>query len=289
MKRIIIFILICQLCMCCAACNSTAEQIDIVATTLPVYEITVQICSDTELHISQLITENISCLHDYTLNPSQMKLSESADLLIISGAGFEEFMEDVISSSSAVADASSGISLHHAENHHGDEHDHEYDPHIWLSPENGRIMAENIHAALCGAYPEHKTQFDANLIKIQRKFDEITAYGHNALQALSCYKIITFHDGFSYMAESFGLQILQSFEEESGSEASVADLIAICDLIERHQVPAIFTEKNGSDRAAIIISNETGAKIYQLDTGLSGSSYFDAIYHNIDTLKEALG
>ena len=58
--------------------------------------------------------------------------------------------------------------------------------------------------------------------------------------------------------------------------------------VEHHNLPAIFTEKSGSVSAAGIISRETGAKVYALDMAMAGDSYFDAMYHNINTLKEAL-
>ena len=60
-------------------------------------------------------------------------------------------------------------------------------------------------------------------------------------------------------------------------------------MVETHSLPAIFIETNGSDACAGIIHNETGADIYALDMAMSGTSYFDAMYHNIDTIKEALG
>ena len=78
-------------------------------------------------------------------------------------------------------------------------------------------------------------------------------------------------------------------EEESGSEASAKELIELIRLVEDYQLPAIFIEKSGSDSAAGIISAETGARIYTLDMAMAGNSYFDAMYHNINTLKEALG
>ena len=58
--------------------------------------------------------------------------------------------------------------------------------------------------------------------------------------------------------------------------------------VEHHKLPAIFTEKNGSVSAAGIISRETGAKEFTLDMAMAGDSYFEAMYRNIDTLKEAL-
>ena len=51
---------------------------------------------------------------------------------------------------------------------------------------------------------------------------------------------------------------------------------------------AIFIETNGSVSAAEVISRETGVPIYTLDMAMGGDSYFDAMYHNIDTIKEAL-
>ncbi len=284
MKRILYRILVLALCLGCLGCNNIDKQAQIVATTLPVYEITTRLCQDTQLQIARLISENVSCLHDYTLNPTQMKLAESAELLVISGAGFEGFLGDVTSRAAAIADASEGIILHGGE----DDHHHQHDPHIWLSPENGQKMAENIYAALCKVYPQQKPRFQKNLAALQAELDALALYGKNQLSSLRCRQLITFHDGFSYMANFYGLEILHSVEEESGSEASAADLIGICSLVEQHNIPAIFVETNGSDRAASIISAETGAKVYPLDTGLSGAGYLEAMYRNIDTLKEAL-
>ena len=59
-------------------------------------------------------------------------------------------------------------------------------------------------------------------------------------------------------------------------------------MVEEHQIPAVFTERNGSTSAAEIICKETGTEVFMLDMAMSGNSYFEAMYHNIDTLKEAL-
>ena len=90
------------------------------------------------------------------------------------------------------------------------------------------------------------------------------------------------------MAEAFDLTILHTIEEESGREASAADLIEMISIVSEHKIPAIFTEKNSSGAAASIIAAETGVRTYALDMAMSGDSYFTAMYHNIDTLKEAL-
>ena len=109
------------------------------------------------------------------------------------------------------------------------------------------------------------------------------------MSEISCCEIITFHDGFSYFAEAFELQILEAVEEESGSEASAAEIIHLVKLINEHNLPAVFIERSGSDACAGILHAETGVSIYSLDMAMAGDDYFDAIYHNIDTIREALG
>ena len=259
----------------------------IVATTLPVYTFTSTLCEGTGLTVSQLVTEEVSCLHDYTVQVSQMRAVESAQVVVCNGAGLEEFLEDVLTSANHVVDASVGIETECHESHSG-EHHHEQDPHIWLSPVNAKVMCQNICKELSGLYPEHTEQFSQNLQLLSEKLDTLQAYGETAFSDLSCYDLITFHDGFGSFAESFGLHILKAVEEESGSEASAQELIEIIGLVEAQRLPAIFTETNGSTAAAELIARETDVKIYTLDMAISGDDYFEIMYRNIDTVKEAL-
>lgn len=268
-----------------------AEEVNIVATTLPVYTFTQRLCAGTDLKVGQLVTESVSCLHDYTLKVSQMQLLEQADAIVISGAGLEDFLEDALDGADLIVDASEGLSLlegNHEEHDHHDGHTHEEDPHIWLSPKNAAVMAENICNGLCDLYPAHTELFQANLKALLSDLDALQQYGEDTLKELSARELITFHDGFSYLAESFDLTILMAVEEESGSEASASQLISLISLVREHQLPAIFTETNGSVSAATIIAAETGVPIFTLDMGIAGNDYFEVMYRNIDTLQEAL-
>lgn len=283
------FFLIFLLLICWFSGCSKAPDADIAATTLPVYEFTTILCQGTGLTVTRLVTENVSCLHDYTLKTSQLRAIQGAKALVISGAGLEDFLEDALTGVQTVIDASEGLSLldgHHHDHDHG--HVHENDPHLWLSPHCAADMAKAICRGLCEVFPEQAPLFEANLPGLLQRLEDLEAYGEEALKDLSCRELVTFHDGFAYLAESFDLTVLEAVEEESGSEASAAQLIHLCALVETHQLPAIFTEISGSVSAASVISRETGVPVYALDMAMSGQSYFDAMYHNIDTLREVL-
>lgn len=284
-KILILFLLFTALVF--TGCTHQQNTADIAATTLPVYEFTSVLCQNTGLSVARLITESVSCLHDYSLQVNQMRMIESADTVVISGAGLEDFLDDALSDANAVIDASIGVHVHHGEHH--DDHGHQNDAHIWLSPENAKIMAKNICDGLTLQYPQYKDIFAENLISLLSELDDLQNYGTEKLSVLSCRSLITFHDGFAYLAESFDLTILRAVEEESGSEASAKELKELIILARQHQLPAIFTERSGSVSAADVISAETGIEVYTLDMAMAGDSYFNAMYYNIDTIKEALG
>ena len=293
MKRFLAFLLI--LCLCSCGCTQTQPAAQIAATTLPVYEFTTRLCSGTGITVARLVTENVSCLHDYTLQVEQMRAIEAADAVILSGAGLEDFLEEALLSAGCAIDSSAGIELICPEDaeqdhqHDDHSHHHEVDPHIWLSPVNAAVMAQNICDGLAALYPQHEEAFRTNLTGLLADLEALDQYAQTQLSELSCRELITFHDGFAYLAQQYDLDILRAVEEESGSETSAAELIQLIQLVEGQGLTAIFTEINGADAAAQTVSNETGISIYPLDMGMSGSGYFDAMYHNIDTLKEALG
>ena len=277
-------------------CAPKADYAPIAATTLPVWDFTSRLCQGTPLAVTRLVTEQVSCLHDYSLNVRQVKAAEATQVVVISGAGLEDFLDDLLLDVPTI-DASQGISLlhsdeaHEEEEHHHEEdgHHHEEDPHIWLSPENAQAMAQNICDGLSRQYPDYEETFRANLEDLLSQLEALQSYGEEQLSGLQCRELIPFHDGFSYFAQAFHLTILESVEEESGSEASSKDLIHLTELVWDHNLPAIFTEVSGSDSAAQVIARETGCKVYALDMAMSGDSYFEAMYHNIDTIREALG
>ena len=272
-------------------CSAPPSYAQIAATTLPVYEFTSRLCEGTGITVTRLVTESVSCLHDYSLNVRQVRAAEAAKLIVVNGAGLEEFMEDILRGKSVI-DSSEGIDVIECEESHDhdghDHHHHDVDSHIWLSPENARIMSINICNGLTTAYPEYTDIFETNLATLLYDIDALKIYSETQLSSLAKRELVTFHDGFSYLAHSFNLTILEAVEEESGSEASASELKELILLVREHQIPAIFTEVNGSSSAASVIARETSIETFTLDMAMSGDNWFDAMYHNIDTLKEAL-
>lgn len=260
----------------CGGREEAAAQGDmILATTYPMYYLTSRLTEGMEdVTVELMISDSVSCLHDYTLTTEQMKKIERADLIVMNGGGLEDFMTSALS---GVPEKNIIVAKDYS------------DPHYWLDPQTYQAMGNSIAVALGERYPEQNKVLTYNQRVLTTELAALQEELQGELSELSCRELITFHDGFSWFAKAFDLTILASIEEEEGAEASAAEIKKICDLIEEHHIPAIFVEKNGSTNAAEIIARETGVKIYTLNTMMDGQTdYFTAMEENIRAVKEAL-
>ena len=275
------------------------DSLTLAATTYPVYLFTCEVTKGAEdIDVTLMINQSVSCLHDYTLSVQDMKVLEGADVVILNGAGLEDSMADALDAAhTQQIDCSKGIELlasnhdHDHDHSHGEEaeeahaeedHDHieethtdlegEADSHIWMDPMRACQMIENLAHGLGELDPANAALYAANAQAAMEKVTAAYTGLQHQLDDLACKDLITFHDGFTYFAEAFGLTILRSIEEEAGSEASAKDVIEILEEMEIHRVPAIFTETNGSTATALVIQRENGTPIFSLDMLMSGGT-----------------
>lgn len=300
------------------SCAQTAppEQehtLHIVASTYPMYLFTTAVTGDTEgVEVSLLVNAQTSCLHDYSLTVKDMKAIEGADILVLSGGGLEDFMDDALAAAdAAVIDCAEGLDLllsPEHEGHDGHDHDEEYDPHYWLDPDLAYETVETIAARLSALDTAHAQTYQANA---DHALSLLAPNGSGTAAQALCASVtgstdlsnagfITFHDGFHYFAHAFGLDPLKAIEEEEGATASAADIKEVVELVEAYDLPGIFVEKNGSRATAKAIVREitaTGTEfsLGELDMLTSGDTsrrgietYLELMRENIHTAAEVL-
>ena len=284
-----------------SACGSAATETEdtaeggtiVVATTYPVCLFVSAVTEGVEGYTVELmIDQSVSCLHDYTLSVNDMRTLESADVIVMNGAGLEETMEDALSAvgDTPVIDCSEGVDLLPSP-----EDPQEPDPHIWMDPVLACQMIDTIANDLSAFDPDHADAFLRNArektAQIASSYEELKPQ----LAGLSCRELITFHDGFQYFARAFDLTILRAIEEEAGSEASAREVGDILSDIETYRLPAVFTELNGSTATADLIAREAGIKTAPLDLIMSRThagnvgvdEYVARLTDNITTIQEA--
>lgn len=265
--------------LCLTACGLDTPSV--VASTAPIRQFAEAVCEGTPLEVGLIVSDSVSCLHDYSLSTRQMIMLEHAEVVILSGTELESFLTDALQGDEKLIEC--GAEVPTLEGEEG-----EPDPHIWLSPDNARLMTQSIADGLSALYPEYSVRFHENADAYCEQLTDLQQECAERLSDLSNRGIITFHDGFAYFAACFDLEILAAIEEESGAEASAKELKEMVALVRDCGVPCVFTEKDGSVSAAYVIAGETGCEVRTLSTGLDGTDYCEMIRGNVTAVMEGL-
>lgn len=187
----------------------------------------------------------------------------------------------------------------------GDVHP-EGNPHYWLDPLNGRIVAEEIAKRLAQLDPANGRTYQENLTAFRRKLDS-AMFGSKLVQrlgggrlwawqvrgelerrlneqgllkdaagwwdALRPFKgqgIITFHKSWVYFCNRFGLKVLGELEPKPGVPPSGAHLSKIAELMKAKQVRLILQEPFYPVKAAELLSAQTKAKLVVVTNSVGG-------------------
>jgi zinc transport system substrate-binding protein len=146
------------------------------------------------------------------------------------------------------------------DHHH---HDHGTDPHTWLSPANGKIIARHIYNTLSEKYPQSAPFFKKNFEKLIHEIDDLDAQIRDELTGIPTQKFMIFHPSLSYFARDYGLEQL-SIEFE-GKEPSPSNLRASIDIAREQGIKTILIQKEFDMENARIIAREINGSIVEID------------------------
>lgn len=245
--------------------------------------------------------------HDWEPSTNDLKNLEKADVFIYNGADMEPWADDLLVSRSDtlhVVEASENVELRttdgeheHAHEHEGADHHHgDFDPHVWLDPENAKIEMEAIRDALCAADPENSTVFQSNYEKYAAELDALDAEFREKLAPLPNRTIVVAHEAFGYLCGAYGLTQVGIEGLSPDSEPDPGRMAEVIDFVRDHSISTIFFEELVSPKVAEAIASETGAQAKMLSPleGLSdeqaaaGADYFSVMHDNLAALMEAL-
>ena len=121
------------------------------------------------------------------------------------------------------------------------------------------------------------------------KLEQLREKYLNELKNLQGKKAICLNEAFEYMGQELGLEMTTVKTDHEESTMSAEMLKSIIDTAKEENIEMIIVDKNDNRANAETIEQETGARIYELNSGLSGSmekdEYVKAIEENLQLLK----
>lgn len=89
-------------------------------------------------------------------------------------------------------------------------------PHYWLDPYNGKIIAQNICQRLKQLDPDDANDYDRNLAAFNSKLDNAMAGWVAKLKPFEHAKIVAYHRSWPYFANRFNLDIVAESNQSRG-------------------------------------------------------------------------
>lgn len=294
MKKILPLLLSLLLLFPALACAET-----VVTSFYPVWILTLNLTNGIEdLEVLNLAENTTGCLHDYSLQNSDMAVLSGADALLINGSGMESFLPVITSAypELPVIDATAGLPflsesdiVEIGEAEKGEE----VNSHLWLDPQRAAGMASNLADGLIRLFPDCEQQITENLNAYR---DRLLALDETLREALSGTqrKVIIFHEAFPYFAEACGLPVAAVINKEPEDSLPTAQLVRVAELIKTGESMPLILKSAEEDPAVNTLVNETGVSVCELDPMTSGPEdppldYYETVMiQNMKALQDAL-
>lgn len=285
------------------ALAGNAGMIKVVTTTTDMKSIT-ELIGGNKVTVSSIAT-GYQNPHFVDPKPSYIIGLSNADMFVTVGLDLETGWSPQLLSSSrntkiqkgaaGYVDASTGVGLLQVPSsvNRGEGDIHIYgNPHYWLDPMNGKVIARNITNGLERVDPANKNFYEANLSAFYKRIDDKMKEWQAKMQSFKGAKIIAYHNEWVYFETRFGLRIVDFMEPKPGIPPSPSQLVKVIKEIKADNIKVIISSPYFTTSSSDVVSKQTGVKKLTLATSVGGfdsiKNYFDLFDYDINQLTAML-
>lgn len=166
-------------------------------------------------------------------------------------------------------------------------------PHYWLDPGNGRVVARAIKAKLqeldranAAYYDQRYADFDRRLSEGERRWDA-------AMAPYKGLKIVTYHRSWTNFADRFKLDVIGYVEPKPGVPPSPQHTIGLIKAMKAQNVKVLLVEPYFDLKTPNSIGRETGAGVLVMPPSVGGekviTDYIKLFDYDVDLFAKAAG
>ncbi len=280
-----------------------AGTIKVVTTTTDLKSITELIGGD-KVSVTSIAT-GYQNPHFVDPKPSYIISLSNASLFVTIGLDLETGWSPQLLSSSrntkiqkgapGYVDASDGVGLLQVPSslNRGEGDIHIYgNPHYWLDPLNGKVIARNIADGLERIDPSNKSYYEANLQAFFKKINDKMVEWQAKMAPYKGSKIIAYHNEWVYFEKRFGLEIVDFMEPKPGIPPSPSQLVKVIKEVTANKIKVIISSPYFTTSSSDVVAKQTGVKELTLATSVNAfdpvKDYFDLFDYDINQLLTVL-
>jgi len=165
-------------------------------------------------------------------------------------------------------------------------------PHYWLDPNNGRIIARAIAAKLTALDPPGAAEYKSNLAAFESKLAEAEKKWDGILAPYSGTEVVTYHNSWPNFLKRFNLKAAGYIEPKPGIPPSPAHTVEIINMIRDKKVPVILMEPYFDEKTPKSVADQTGAALLRFVPSVGGvpdaRDYISLFDYDVALLAKAL-
>jgi zinc/manganese transport system substrate-binding protein len=303
-KRVIGVLTVMALMLSFSAVASAQGKLNVIATTEDLAAIAAEVGGD---HITiESIAKGYQDPHFVEAKPSFILKLQKADILILVGRELEIGWLPVLINQSRNAkiqqgapgylDASlqaqilevPGGQVTRAE---GDVHPLG-NPHYWMDPENGKIIAKEIFDTLVKMRPNERAYYEPRLNDFVSRVSAAEKRWLDMMAPYKGIKVVSYHRSFSNFAERFGLNIVGYVEPKPGIPPTPQHTLDLINQMKKDSVKIVLVEPYFDVKTPNAIGRETGAEVLIMPPSVGGNKdvpdYIKLFDNDINMLVTAI-
>jgi zinc/manganese transport system substrate-binding protein len=157
-------------------------------------------------------------------------------------------------------------------------------PHYWLDPRNGATVANNIADALAKADPRNAEQYHSRAEAFGKEAEATWERNAAVAKKLSSNEMFTYHRSWSYFADAFGLDVVNTVEPVPGIPPTAKHLAELVEQAKARKVGVLIQEPYFASDGGKFLTREAGVRqviqAASCDAPTAGSylQHFDALF-----------
>ena len=282
--------------LACAAAASAVEPtagaahpLKVGVTLHPYYSWTSNVVRGTDVQVVPVLPGEIDA-GDYQPRPEDIKKLADLDAIVVNGVGHDDFIFDMIKASGnttlVIIKPNDGVPMLKAAN------GATVNSHTFISFSNAIQQTYAIAKALGALRPELAATFQKNAADYARRLRAIKSRAAERLVNPVINRVVTVHDGYGYLMQEFGIEIVGVVEPAHGLVPSAQELGTMVDLLKREKVRVVFSEETFPEPLLNVLRQEGGAHVYIISHIASGAYTPDKfeveMQKNVDAMVQAL-
>jgi ABC-type Zn uptake system ZnuABC Zn-binding protein ZnuA len=239
--------------------------------------------------------------HYVEILPSYMLMVKKAKLLVKVGMDLELWSLGVVDGARnrdlKIVDCSQGIEVLQKPTGQisaqmGDIHI-SGNPHYWLDPANGAVIARNIVDGLIEVDPEGAGYYQERLAGFIERLEAKIGEWREQMEPYAGSEIVFFHNSWPYFCEAFNLTAAGFVEPKPGINPSPGHTADIIKLVQAREIKTIAIAPFYSQKVPDSIARQTGSEVAVIASSVGGvegaDDYFSLFDVNLALLREKLG